>query len=143
MVAVGAIIEHVETAKILLMKRAETATYAPGLWEDLTGRMKQYEEPEEALRREVREECSLEIDIIKPLRVFHLYRGARTADNELVGIIYWCRAHSDQVVLSDEHSAYAWLTTWEALELVEDPGIRGDIEVFMDETNRYHASGQT
>ena len=56
MVAVGAVIEHVESGRILLLRRAETADFMGGVWEDLTGRMKQSEEPEDALRREVRAE---------------------------------------------------------------------------------------
>src|SRR5690242_15253839 len=131
MVAVGAMIEHVGSGRILLLKRSEQADYLGGIWEDLTGRMKQFEEPEEALRREVREECGLEIEIGKPLKVFHLYRGERTAENEVIGIIYRCRSLSDQVVLSHEHSAYRWLPPQEALRLVEHPDIRADIEALI------------
>jgi 8-oxo-dGTP diphosphatase len=98
--------------------------------------MKQFEEPEVALRREVREECGLEIAIVKPLTIFHLYRGAPTADNELVGIIYWCRSASDQVTLSHEHSDYRWLPPQEALQWVEHPGIKGDIEALIAEQQR-------
>jgi 8-oxo-dGTP diphosphatase len=136
MVAVGAMIEHAPTGRILLMQRAATADYAPGLWEDLTGRMKQFEEPEDALRREVREETGLEIEIVKPIKIFHLYRGERTAQNELVGIVYWCTAQSDHVTLSHEHDAYRWLLPREALEMADDPGIRCDIEAFIAERGR-------
>jgi 8-oxo-dGTP diphosphatase len=133
MVAVGAVIEHVPTGRILLMQRASTADYAPGLWEDLTGRMKQFEEPEDALRREVREETGLEIEVVKPIKVFHLYRGERTAENELVGIVFWCTTQSDRVTLSHEHQDYRWVQPREALEIVSDPGIRYDIEAFIAE----------
>jgi 8-oxo-dGTP diphosphatase len=137
MVAVGAVIEHAPTGRILLMQRASTADYAPGLWEDLTGRMKQFEEPEDALRREVREETGLEIDVVKPIKVFHLYRGERTAENELVGIVYWCITQTDRVVLSHEHQDYRWVPPYDALGMVDDPGIRDDIDAFITErTNR-------
>ena len=126
-------IRYTASGRILLLKRSEQADYMGGVWEDMTGRMKQFEEPEDALRREVREECGLEIEIVKPLKVFHLYRGARTAENELVGIIYWCRSQSDQVVLSHEHSDYRWLSPEEAMQMVEDPGIRGDIAALLEE----------
>ena len=135
MVAVGAMIEHVPSGKILLLKRAETVDYLPGIWEDIMGRMKQFEEPEEALRREVREESGLEIEILKPLTVFHDYRGERTPENEWVGIIYWCKAQSDRVVLSQEHTAYQWVFRQEALALVEHPGVRRDIEALIEENN--------
>jgi 8-oxo-dGTP diphosphatase len=133
MVAVGAMIEHATSGKVLLLKRAETAEYLAGIWEDIMGRMKQFEEPEEALRREVREESGLEVEIVKLLRVCHEYRGERTAENEMVGIIYWCRTQSDRVILSQEHSAYQWVLPEEALGLVEHAGVRGDIEALMEE----------
>jgi 8-oxo-dGTP diphosphatase len=133
MVAVGAMIEHLPTGKILLLKRAETADYLPGIWEDIMGRMKQFEEPEEALRREVREESGLEIEILKPLTVFHDYRGERTSESEWVGIVYWCTTQSERVVLSHEHSDYLWTSPKEALELVEHPGVRSDIDALIKE----------
>jgi 8-oxo-dGTP diphosphatase len=136
MVAVGAVIEHVPTGRILMMQRAATADFMPGMWEDLTGRMKQFEEPEDALRREIREETGLEIEVVKPIKIFHLYRGERTAQNELVGIVYWCTAESDRVTLSHEHDAYRWVLPREALEMVDDPGIRDDIEAFIAERGR-------
>jgi 8-oxo-dGTP diphosphatase len=133
MVAVGAMIEHDSSGKILLVKRSETADYLPGIWEDMGGRIKQFEDPEDALRREVREETGLEIEILKPLAVFHDYYGERTAENELLIITYWCKATSDQVVLSEEHSAYRWVSPEEALELADHVGERRDIQAWIDE----------
>lgn len=133
MVAVGALIEHASSGKILLVKRADTSDYLPNIWEDLGGRMKQFEEPEDALRREVKEETGLEIEILKPLAVFHDYRGERYAENEMILITYWCNAQSDQVVLSDEHSAYQWVSADEALQLAEHVGVRRDIQAWISE----------
>jgi 8-oxo-dGTP diphosphatase len=131
LVAVGAIIEHRQTGQILLLKRAERATFLPGVWEDIGGRMKQFEEPEHALRREVQEESGLQIEIVRPINVFHLYHGESSADNEMIIITYWCRSHSDQVVLSHEHSEFRWLSPQDALHLAEHEGVRSDIETYM------------
>ena len=133
MVAVGAIIEHVGSGRILLLRRSETADYLPGIWEDPGGRMKQFEGPEMALRREIGEECGLEVDIIKPLEVFHDYRGDKIAENEWIIITYWCKSASDRVVLSSEHDAYQWLLPADALDLAEHIGVRRDIEAFIRE----------
>ncbi|MDQ5854654.1 MAG: NUDIX domain-containing protein [Chloroflexota bacterium] len=136
LVAVGAMIEHAETGRILLLKRSEDRAFLPGVWEDIGGRIKQFEEPEHALRREVQEESGLDIQIVKPVNVFHLFHGERSAGNEMIIITYWCRSHSDRVVLSHEHSEYRWLLPTEALRLVEHEGVRSDIEAWMMERSR-------
>jgi 8-oxo-dGTP diphosphatase len=136
LVAVGAMIEHAESGRILLLKRSENIAFLPGVWEDIGGRLKQFEEPEEALRREVREESGLEIEIIRPINIFHLFHGERNADNEMIIITYWCRSHSDHVVLSHEHSHYRWLAPREALRLAEHEGVRSDLEAFLSQIAR-------
>jgi 8-oxo-dGTP diphosphatase len=140
MVSVGAMIECVPTGKILLLKRTPRADYSPGIWEDITGRMKQFEVPEEALKREVKEEAGLEIEIVRPLRVFHLFRGEKSAETELVGIIFLCRSQSDRVRISGEHTEYKWTTPSEALEMVDHPSIRKDIEAFIQQNKRDQTS---
>ena len=130
LVAVGAIIEHAESGLILLLKRSQNVAFLPGVWEDIGGRLKQFEEPEDALRREVREESGLEIEIIRPINIFHLFHGERTADNEMIIITYWCSSHCEHVVLSHEHSDYRWLPPREALGLAEHEGVRSDLEAF-------------
>lgn len=131
-VAVGAIIESAEDGKILLVKRNSRADYAPGIWEFVTGRIKQFEEPEVALRREVQEEAGLtDIKIVKPFKVSHFFRGEPIAEKELILIIYWCMTSSCEVKISEEHEDFQWVTLGEALELVEHPGVKSDIEAFI------------
>ena len=136
LVAVGAMIEHAESGRILLLKRSQNVAFLPGVWEDIGGRLKQFEEPEQAQRREVREESGLEIEIIRPINIFHLFHGERNADNEMIIITYWCKSHSDQVVLSHEHSAYRWLAPQEAWRLAEHEGVRSDLKAFLSEIAR-------
>ncbi len=141
LVAVGAMIEHAESGRILLLKRSADVAFLPGVWEDIGGRLKQFEEPEHALRREVREESGLEIEIVRPINIFHLFHGERNAENEMIIITYWCRCHSEHVVLSDEHSAYRWLPPQEALRLAEHEGVRSDLEAFLAELARDKGHG--
>ena len=133
LVATGAIIENSSTGKILLLKRSNTKDFSAGIWEYVTGRLHQFEEPAEGLRREVREEVGIEIDIVKPISVFHIFRGEKTAENELVGVMYWCKTDSEEVELSEEHSDFRWVTAAEALELIAKPSMRADVNAFIRE----------
>lgn len=77
------------------------------------GRIRFGESPIEALRREVGEETGLEIAPIAPLQVWHYVQQ----QFQLVGIDYLCEYQSGEVMLSDEHDAFAWLTEEELLRL--------------------------
>jgi 8-oxo-dGTP diphosphatase len=136
LVATGAIIENTSTGKVLLLKRSDEKDFSAGIWEYVTGRLHQFEEPELGLRREVMEEAGIEIEIVKPISVFHIFRGEKTAENELVGIMYWCKTDSGEVKLSEEHSDSRWVTTDEALELISKPSMQADIKAFIGERGR-------
>jgi 8-oxo-dGTP pyrophosphatase MutT (NUDIX family) len=139
LVSMGAMIEHPTESKILLLKRTPKADYSPGIWEEITGRLDQFEEPFEGLQREIKEEAGLEVDIYTPLNIFHIFRGEKTAENELIGIIYHCKAKSANVVISGEHTEYGWFTPEEALELTDHPGVKEDIQAYMQEKKKLEA----
>ena len=133
MVAVGAIIENTSTGKILMLKRSDDLDFSRGIWESVTGRMDQFEEPEQALRREIKEEAGIEVEIIKPISIFHIFRGERDAENELIGIMYWCKTESEQIIISKEHTDYKWVEPQKAINMVPKPGMKVDIEAFIKE----------
>lgn len=95
--------------------------------------MNQFEDPIDALHREVKEETGLEVNVIKPISVFHIFRGEEKAENELVGIIFWCQAKNTNVVLSEEHASYKWTNAKEAYKIMEKPGMKKDIQAFINE----------
>jgi 8-oxo-dGTP pyrophosphatase MutT (NUDIX family) len=132
-VAVGAIIEHTPSGEILILKRTNKKDFSAGEWEYITGRMKQFEEPEEAVRREVMEESGLPVEIVKPVCIFHIFRGEKTAENELVGITYWCKTKTKEVTISDEHSDYKWVAPDDVSKTISHSGILRDIQAFINE----------
>jgi len=134
MVAAGAIIELGTTGKILLAQRSKKLDWHPGEWEITYGRIAQFESPEEGLRREVKEELGLtDIEIGNVLRVWHIFRGSKKPENDLVGITYRCRTNNEMVTLSDEHEQYAWVTPEEAVSMIHIEGIRKDVELLLSD----------
>lgn len=133
LVAVGAIIENTKTGKILLLKRSEEKDFSAGIWEYTTGRLNQFESPREGLNREIMEEAGIEVEVIKPISTFHIFRGEKTAENELIGIMHWCKTDSEEIKLSEEHSEYMWVTAKKALEIIKKPSMQEDIKSFMRE----------
>ena len=70
------------------------------------GRLEFGEDPQVALLREISEEVGVEVEVLRPLNVWHLIKNQL----QLVGINYLCIWKEGEVVLSDEHEAYEWLT---------------------------------
>jgi len=90
---------------VLLVKRTNDNPQAPGIWELPGGRLELGEDPFEGLKREIREETNIEVDILYPLTVRHFTRK----DNLIVTlIIFLSKAKSSDIKLSYEHEAFAW-----------------------------------
>jgi 8-oxo-dGTP diphosphatase len=103
----------------LLLRRSEQKDYARGAWECVTGRVDQGEGFEDALRREVREELGVEVQIEHILGTTHFYRGTTTPENELVGVVYFCTlADPASIHIGAEHSEYRWLPPDQAIALL-------------------------
>ncbi len=132
MVAVGALIIHDVSKKILIVQRASSQDWHPNEWEITYGRIDQHENPEDGLRREVSEEIGIkDLSIHSILRVWHMYRGPEIAENDLIGITYVCSTLQTDVKISHEHQAFRWVTAQEALEFISVEGIRKDIETYI------------
>jgi len=87
---------------------------------DLPGGRKNFEESDElALRREVKEETGLEIEIIKPLNTWTLDLPEKGI--HLDGKTYLCKSFSGNVKISEEHTNYLW-TPKEKLKNHNIPG---------------------
>jgi 8-oxo-dGTP diphosphatase len=124
--ALKAIIE--KDGKILIIKRSEKERFFKGIWDLPGGKIRFGEEPNESLKREVREETNLEIEIIKPVRVWTAFKNESI---QLLGITMLCKYKSGKVKLSKEHIAYEWIEPKEIFNYNTHEGIKKDIkEVF-------------
>ena len=65
----------------------------------------------EALKREVREETGLEIEVVGPFNVWYFEwpPNHRNAGKKACVIDYRCRYLSGEVVLSNEHTRHIWI----------------------------------
>jgi 8-oxo-dGTP diphosphatase len=108
-VAVGGAIVNSD-GKLLFVRRVADDEFMPGVWELPGGGTEYGEHPEVGLKREVQEECGIEINVGKPITVSEYYIERNGERVQRVEIIYLCQLISDMkdVVLSDEHDAYEW-----------------------------------
>jgi 8-oxo-dGTP diphosphatase len=133
MVAVGAVVEHAITGKILLLKRSQQVSVDPGIWEFPMGRMNQMEGVVQCLAREVHEETGIShISPEKIISYFYGFRGNIEApENEIVGMTFAAKTMQTQIIISREHEEFRWVTPQEAVLLVTHEGIRKDLEEYM------------
>jgi 8-oxo-dGTP diphosphatase len=86
--------------EILFLKRNNPPV--KGEWWFAGGRIKRGETFEEALRREVKEETGLDIDIIRFIGVYNRLFPERHD----ITLGFLCKCRNEKVILNDEHSEY-------------------------------------
>jgi 8-oxo-dGTP diphosphatase len=105
-------------AKILLVRRADNETWAPGTWEFPGGKFDNGQDIEAVIHREVMEETGLNITLNSGL-AFHenitvpigKYAGSPFVMNTLL-----VKKYNGDVNLSHEHSDFGWFTFDECLQ---------------------------
>lgn len=89
--------------KFLLLKRASE----PRIWAPPGGRLHVDEDPVTGLQREVKEETTLDIEVLAPANTwFGFWKNTRY----LLSIDYLVRLRGGEVKLSPEHTEYAWVS---------------------------------
>lgn len=106
-VTVGAAIFN-EKGELLFVKRSLEDDLYPGFWELPGGTTDFGEKPEAALTREIKEECGLDIKVIKPLTTATYFVKKENIQKQCVEIIFLCEFtnNSQTVKLSFEHSEF-------------------------------------
>lgn len=110
--------------KFLIIQRSDKARGEFHYWEFPGGRMEFGEKPEEALRREVKEETGLEIEPICSLNVWTFFREENI---QLVGVNFLCTTDSQEVQLSDEHVDFRWVEEVDVLSYNFHPTIKDEM----------------
>ncbi len=104
--AVKAVIE--KEGKILLLQRSKKLRGEEN-WDLPGGLIENDQTPEETLKREILEELSLNIRVVRPLGTWSFLR---ILDGKIVSVQNYLCQISDpafEIKLSEEHSAYEWI----------------------------------
>lgn len=97
---------------VLALERAGD-TRCPGSWEMVHGKIEALEAPEQAARRELREETGLEAARLLSVKMHHFYLLPAQAV-QLAAVFVAVVATDAKVVLGPEHDKHAWLTPSQA-----------------------------
>ncbi len=104
-IALKAVIWH--EGKFLILRRTKTDASLPDLWEFPGGGLELGERHEAALIREIEEETQLSAKVLRPLSTWDAKRKDGT---QVIGITFLCELLGGQILISDEHTAYAWIS---------------------------------
>jgi ADP-ribose pyrophosphatase YjhB (NUDIX family) len=127
---VGALV--IDNGKILLVERGREPL--KGYWSLPGGAVETGERLEDALRREVREETGLEVDIVHLIEVFErIMKGEDgVAEYHYILIDYICLPSGGTLAASDDASRAAWFAEDEVGALKITPGTPGVIAKAFD-----------
>lgn len=110
-VVIGTIIE--KDSKILILQRSKKDKAQPEMWDLPGGELDHGENIIDCVKREVKEESSLDVNVLFPVDVF-----SKVIDDEhYISIVYVSNHRSGDVKLSKEHQTFKWIIPNKAIEL--------------------------
>ncbi len=127
LVIASAVIKN-EKDEILLLKRGKTKTFQ-GYWQLPEGKLEEKEKPQEALRREIKEELGVEVGSLELDGVSQSTLEAKGIKYLAFRIIFNVELRDDKISLSEEHSAYRWIDPEKASDLELLPGISEVLQI--------------
>lgn len=95
----------VKDGKLLTLKRIPNEVHYAGKWDIPGGRLEIGEDPFPGIKREVKEETGLDIDILLPFSVKHFVRDDK---QKITMIIFLCKLLNHDIKLSKAHTEYKW-----------------------------------
>lgn len=119
----------VRECRVLLGRRTSKVRFA-GLWDAFGGHVERGESPEEALRRELREELAIDVTLA---RFLHIYEdidptSGETFRHHLFLVTGW---DGEPGIANEEHSEIRWYRPDEVAELNLMPSLKEAIAVHV------------
>lgn len=94
--------------QLLVLKRSLQNDYMPLKWDLPGGTVELGETVEEALKRELKEEANISIEVMRPLYVYT--NLSQIPERQTVQIVFLCNFLGGEIHLNpEEHDAYKWI----------------------------------
>ncbi len=94
---------------LLVVKRSSHDTINPGRLSVPAGFVKFGEKPQDAVRREIKEETGLDVEVGRVTSVWT--QILREESIQIVGINYFCIPSNKNITLNEELESYQWINT--------------------------------
>ncbi|MBK9099671.1 MAG: NUDIX pyrophosphatase [bacterium] len=126
--------------EFLLLKRSEGQPY-PGLWQMVTGKIKQNEKAYQTALREIKEETGL---VPVQLWVAPTVNSFYEPKDEYICLlpVFAARVEADEIKLSKEHTEYQWVDKSTAQRFLAWEGQRKAVQIiedyFLNEKSFFH-----
>lgn len=124
--------------RVLLLRRSTKEEFLPGYFEMPGGKVEFGESPDDALRREIKEETNLKIEVLRPYSLFSYVtqEGARhTIDIQFLAVV---KSDVNRLKLSDGHDQFEWVRKNEIIRFNLTDKMRNVIlKGFEEEKNKF------
>lgn len=116
--------------KFLLLKRSETTKVYPGIWQMVTGKIEEGESTSDAVKRELFEETGIKAEklyVIPKINTFYF----AASDRIMLSPVFLVMVKNTDVIISDEHCEYKWVSYEEAAGLIYWPNQVESLSIIM------------
>lgn len=122
--------------KVLLVRSPKWRGY----WTTSGGHVEYGESLKAALKREMKEELGLEVDIVRPLVVQEAINSPLFwKKGHFIMVDFLCEVKSDDVKIDGrEITSYKWVDPREALKMRVEPYMRRLIVAYLEKETRFH-----
>tara|TARA_B100000427_G_C15446200_1_gene567403 strand:+ start:558 stop:1019 length:462 start_codon:yes stop_codon:yes gene_type:complete len=114
----------------LLLKRSNDKIY-PGIWQGVTGKIDNDEEPYRAALRELKEETNLTPQKMWTIDKVNLFYDAKKNIMNLIPV-FGVIVDTQKVILSNEHVEYKWYNIDEAIKLLTWNQQKKGLQIFYE-----------